>query len=169
MKIYRIATPSDVIDVGHFMADQSDDDRNMYYGYNMRADAVVPMYEKVAANLSSQSFVVVKEPFGKPTLGFIHLARSGERIELGIYVDPEVRNQGIGRNLLAMAMLYTFTLMGRDMEMQCVNRNYDIRKLISEYDKTTDIYAGEQVAVVHNTINNQSKAIGRLGRAMWNF
>jgi len=168
MKIYRIASPGDVIEIGQFMSEQSDADRQMYYGVNMKPEIIEPMYEKMAGNLDKQTFVGVREPFGS-IIGFIHLAHTSKRIELGIYVEPNYRGQGIGGNLLAMAMLYTFTLMGKDMEMQCINRNYDIRKLISNYDKTIETFPDEQVAILPNTVENQSKAISRIGRALWNF
>jgi GNAT superfamily N-acetyltransferase len=169
MRVYHIATPGDVIKVGKFMTEQSDNDRQLYYGYNMNKDTVLPMYQKMAENLNKQTFIVAKETLWSGMLGFIHLAHTDKRIELGIYVKPDVRNQGIGGNLLAMAMLYTFVLMNKDMEMQCINRNYDIRKLIADYDKTLETYPDEQVAILSNTVENQRKAISRLGRAMWNF
>lgn len=169
MKIYRIALPTDVVDVGQFMSKQSDDDRQIYFGCSISPEAVVSLYTKISKDLQSQTVVVVKELSGN-IVGFIHLAHTKEgRIELGIYVSPSNRQEGIGGNLLAIAMLYTFSLMGKDMEMQCVNRNYDIQRLISKYEKEVQIYSGEQVAIIPNTVENQRRAITRVGRAMWNF
>ena len=169
MKIYRIASPLDVKDIGIFLSEQDEIDRSLYFGYNMQPEAIQTMYEKNSNNLNKQTFVVVRDSSSYALIGFIHLAHTLKTIELGIFIDPFYRKQGIGGNLFAMAMLYTFVLMNKNMEMQCINRNYDIMQLIKNYDKTLDSYSDERVAIILNTVENQRKAITRIGKAMWNY
>jgi GNAT superfamily N-acetyltransferase len=169
MFYYRIAGPHDVREIAKFMSMQSPEDLQMYFGHSISPAAVEQLYVKTEKNLDKQAYVIVKDMYAG-LIGFIHLAQAGkDKIELGIFVDSAHRMKGIGKTLMAMSLIYTFTIMNRSLMMQCVNRNFDIRRLITEYERTVEVYEGEQVAVIPYTIDNLSKAITKLGKSMWNF
>jgi len=169
MYFYRLAGPRDVKAIAKFMGLQSVEDRQMYFGHSISSDAVVELYRKMESNLDKQVFVIVKDR-DSSLIGFVHLAQTGgNKIELGIFVQPKDRKKGVGQMLMAMSLMYTYTVMNRDLTMQCVNRNFDIQKLIKEFEKRTEVYEGERISVIPYTIDNLAKAITMFGKNMWNF
>lgn len=109
--------------------------------------------KKYVANLdlkNGRGFGVFSLPDRK-LIGFAHVSRitkNGDRViaEIGLSVDSDVRNKGLGRRLMDRAITYCQVSNVNTLFMCCLRENRVMQKLAVEFGLRLVLDAGEAIA-----------------------
>jgi RimJ/RimL family protein N-acetyltransferase len=129
---------------GHWLGNQGEETRQLYFGVAGNQYVIDALMERVIANPDDHKFLVAKQ--GTRWIGTIHIATYNNVVEFGLIVDEEFRGQGVAGEMLEEAIVWARNRGFKELFMHCLGWNKPIQHLCHKHGLAThNMYGDSEV------------------------